>query len=84
TTINPFLWVYLTHNTHMRCGGAHQPPLAVLRRPRGGARGQFIGIEHMTDRQIEMIRAALEREAEDGSHLKTDAQKIAQRLVKGS
>ncbi|MGN6497838.1 MAG: low affinity iron permease family protein, partial [Tsuneonella sp.] len=84
TTIITFLMVFLIQNTQNRDSAAIQAKLDELLRAIEGARGQFIGIEHMTDRQIEMIRAALEREAEDGSHLKTDAQKIAQRLVKGS
>jgi low affinity Fe/Cu permease len=40
-----------------------QAKLDELLRAIGEARGQFIGIEHLTDQQIELVRSALERQA---------------------
>ena len=62
TTIVTFLMVFLIQNSQNRDGAAMQAKLDELLRAVNNARGQFIGIEHLTDRQIEDIRAALERE----------------------
>jgi hypothetical protein len=42
---------------------AMQAKLDELLRALKGARDQFIGIEHLTDQQIELVRAALEKKA---------------------
>ena len=63
TTILTFLMVFLIQNSQNRDAAAMQAKLDELIRALDKARGQFIGIEHLTDRQIEKIRAALEREA---------------------
>lgn len=63
TTIITFLMVFLIQNTQNRDAAAMQTKLDELIRSVGSARGQFIGIEHMTDDQIEAIRDALEKEA---------------------
>ena len=64
TTIVTFLMVFLIQNSQNRDGAAMQAKLDELLRAVHKARSQFIGIEHLTDRQIEMIRGALERDAE--------------------
>ncbi|HVL79828.1 MAG TPA: low affinity iron permease family protein [Sphingomicrobium sp.] len=64
TTIVTFLMVFLIQNSQNRDAAAMQAKLDELLRAMGKARSQFIGIEHLTDRQIEQIRAALERDAE--------------------
>ena len=63
TTIITFLMVFLIQNSQNRDAAAMQAKLDELLRAVDGARGQFIGIEHLTDSQIEEIRTALEQEA---------------------
>ena len=62
TTIVTFLMVFLIQNSQNRDAAAMQAKLDELLRAIDNARGQFIGIEHLTDAQIEKIRDALERE----------------------
>ncbi len=62
TTIVTFLMVFLIQNSQNRDAGAMQAKLDELLRAVEEAREQFIGIEHQTDREIEQIRADLERE----------------------
>ena len=62
TTIVTFLMVFLIQNSQNRDAAAMQAKLDELLRAVGKARGAFIGIEHLTDSQIEQIREALERE----------------------
>jgi low affinity Fe/Cu permease len=62
TTIVTFLMVFLIQNSQNRDAAAMQAKLDELIRALDKARGQFIGIEHLTDVQIERIRAALEHE----------------------
>jgi low affinity Fe/Cu permease len=62
TTIVTFLMVFLIQNSQNRDAAAMQAKLDELLRAIETARGQFIGIEHLTDKQIEEIRIALERE----------------------
>ena len=64
TTIVTFLMVFLIQNSQNRDAAAMQAKLDELIRSIDEARGQFIGIEHLTDTQIEAIRAKLEQEAE--------------------
>jgi low affinity Fe/Cu permease len=63
TTIVTFLMVFLIQNSQNRDGAAMQAKLDELLRAVDKAREQFIGIEHLTDQQIEMVRAALEKHA---------------------
>ena len=62
TTVLTFLAVFLIQNSQNRDGAAIQAKLDEVIRALDKAREQFIGIEHLTDTQIEDIRAALERE----------------------
>jgi low affinity Fe/Cu permease len=64
TTIVTFLMVFLIQNSQNRDAAALQAKLDELIRAVEGARGQFIGIEHLTDKQIQEIRAALEDDCE--------------------
>ena len=61
TTIVTFLMVFLIQNSQNRDGAAMQAKLDEILRAVDKAREQFIGIEHLSDQQIENIRAALER-----------------------
>jgi len=63
TTIVTFLMVFLIQNSQNRDAAAMQAKLDELLRAVDKAREQFIGIEHLTDNQIELIRTALERHA---------------------
>src|SRR3954471_13137694 len=63
TTVLTFLAVFLIQNSQNRDGSAIQAKLDELLRAVDEARPQFIGIEHLTDQQIELVRAALERKA---------------------
>ena len=63
TTIVTFLMVFLIQNSQNRDGAAMQAKLDELLRAVDKAREQFIGIEHLTDQQIELVRGALERHA---------------------
>ena len=65
TTIVTFLMVFLIQNSQNRDGAAMQAKLDELLRAVDKAREQFIGIEHLTDEQIELVRAALERHAKE-------------------
>lgn len=62
TTIITFLIVFLIQNSQNRDAAALQAKLDELIRTTRSARNEFIGIEHLTDRQLEGIRKELERE----------------------
>ena len=62
TTIVTFLMVFLIQNSQNRDAGAMQAKLDELIRAVDNARDQFIAIEHLTDKEIEEIRAGIERE----------------------
>jgi low affinity Fe/Cu permease len=62
TTIVTFLMVFLVQNSQNRDASAMQAKLDELLRAVREAREQFIGIEHLTDVEIENIRAQLERD----------------------
>ena len=63
TTIVTFLMVFLIQNSQNRDAAAMQAKLDELLRAVDKAREQFIGIEHLTDEQIGLVRTALERHA---------------------
>jgi low affinity Fe/Cu permease len=64
TTIVTFLMVFLIQNSQNRDAAAIQAKLDELIRAVPKGRGQFIGIEHLTDSEIEAIRTTLEDEAD--------------------
>jgi low affinity Fe/Cu permease len=63
TTIVTFLMVFLIQNSTNRDAAAMQAKLDELLRAVAKARAEFIGIEHLTEKQVEEIRRALEKEA---------------------
>ncbi|HYD13086.1 MAG TPA: low affinity iron permease family protein [Allosphingosinicella sp.] len=63
TTIVTFLMVFLIQNSTNRDAAAMQAKLDELLRAVGKARAEFIGIEHLSEKQLEEIRSALEKEA---------------------
>lgn len=60
TTIITFLMVFLIQNTQNRDGAAIQAKLDELIRS-GQAKNDFIGIEHLTEREVEEFRSLCER-----------------------
>lgn len=62
TTIVTFLMVFLIQNSQNRDAAAMQAKLDELIRAVDNARGQFVGIEHKSDTEIEKIRHDLEDE----------------------
>ena len=60
TTIVTFLMVFLIQNAQNRDASAIQAKLDELIRALNGARNEFIGIEHLTETELEGIRSALE------------------------
>jgi low affinity Fe/Cu permease len=65
TTIITFLMVFLIQNTQNRDGAAIQAKLDELLRAVSDARNDFIGIEHLTEAELQEILAGVEREAYD-------------------
>lgn len=67
TTIITFLMVFLIQNTQNRDGAAIQAKLDELIRSSAGE-NQFIGIEHLTEEEVEQFRAkcAKAKEANSG------------------
>jgi low affinity Fe/Cu permease len=61
TTIVTFLMVFLIQNAQNRDGCAIQAKLDELIRAVGHARNEFIGIEHLTERELNSIRDELEK-----------------------
>jgi low affinity Fe/Cu permease len=63
TTIVTFLMVFLIQNTQNRDGAAIQAKLDELLRAVSDARNEFIGIEHLTEEELDEIRKDIERVA---------------------
>lgn len=74
TTIVTFLMVFLIQNSQNRDASAMQAKLDELLRALDKAREGFVGIEHLTDAEITVLRDALERECglRDGKQATTE------------
>ena len=80
TTIVTFLMVFLIQNAQNRDGAAIQCKLDELIRAVGHARDEFIGIEHLTERELRVIIAKLEAICGDeAEHRKTIERMLARR-----
>lgn len=69
TTIVTFLMVFLIQNAQNRDAAAMQAKLDELIRASRSARNHYIGIEHLTEKELEKIRSEIEAEvgpAKDG------------------
>lgn len=75
TTIITFLMVFLIQNTQNRDGAAMQAKLDELIRV-GQAHNHFIGIEHLTESEVEEIRRKCEAAAE--RHDRTERKEVKQ------
>ncbi|CAM3153056.1 Small integral membrane protein [Sphingomonas antarctica] len=62
TTIVTFLMVFLIQNSQNRDTASMQAKLDELLYALDGAREEFIGIEHLSVREVEHIRSELEKE----------------------
>ncbi|MCZ7486134.1 low affinity iron permease family protein [Rhizobium rhizogenes] len=62
TTIVTFLMIFLVQNSQNRDSAAMEAKLDELLRAVEQARADFIGIEHLTEEEIDDIRARLEKE----------------------
>jgi low affinity Fe/Cu permease len=82
TTIVTFLMVFLIQNSQNRDAAAMQAKLDELIRALDGARQEFIGIEHLPDKNIEEIRDALEAEFGEGGTGKKPPDDAVARLLK--
>ncbi len=82
TTVLTFLAVFLIQNSQNRDGGAIQAKLDEVLRALENARGEFVGIEHLTDAQICAIRTALEREVVGGGPDARSMEKSVDELLK--
>jgi low affinity Fe/Cu permease len=80
TTIVTFLMIFLVQNSQNRDSAAIQAKLDELIRAVESARAEFIGIEHMTDAEIEAVRDALE--AECGRQVQPPPHHAMERLLR--
>ncbi len=64
TTVVTFLMVFLIQNTQNRDGAAMQAKLDELLHAVSAADERFIGIEHLTDRDLDKILAEVEARAQ--------------------
>lgn len=80
TTIVTFLMIFLVQNSQNRDSAAMEAKLDELLRAVEQARADFIGIEHLTDHEIEKIRARLEKENGPGND-KPPSHKAVGRLL---
>jgi len=67
TTIITFLMVFLIQNTQNRDGAAIQAKLDELIRS-SAAQNSFVGIEHLTEEELEELRAKIETRAKAKLH----------------
>jgi low affinity Fe/Cu permease len=63
TTIVTFLMVFLIQNTQNRDGAAIQAKLDELIRATEAARNEFVGLEHLTEEEVEAVRKQCESDA---------------------
>jgi low affinity Fe/Cu permease len=87
TTVVTFLMVFLIQNTQNRDGAAIQTKLDELIRA-SAARNLFIGIEHLTEEEVEDLRKKCEERAKTGfvaniaeERIKRKAARTADRAV---
>jgi low affinity Fe/Cu permease len=82
TTIVTFLMVFLIQNSTNRDAAAMQAKLDELLRAVDKARGEFIGIEHLSEKQVEEIRSALEKETSGRSGTKAPPNQTVEQLLR--
>jgi len=82
TTIVTFLMVFLIQNAQNRDASAMQAKLDELIRAIEGPRDAFVGIEHLTQDELEQIKTKLEQEcdAQDAQSDHASFQRLLDRL----
>jgi len=80
TTIVTFLMVFLIQNAQNRDASAIQAKLDEIIRATTDARNEFIGIEHMTQDELEQIKRVIERESGDESSHHASIERLIGRL----
>lgn len=81
TTVLTFLAVFLIQNSQNRDAAAMQAKLDEVLRALENARVEFVGIEHLTDAEIEKIREALEHDIGDGDGRNSTTGTTVERLL---
>lgn len=81
TTVLTFLAVFLIQNSQNRDGAAMQAKLDEILRALENARAEFVGIEHLTDIEIDAIRKALEADIANGQGRNGTTGKTVERLL---
>ena len=76
TTIVTFLMVFLIQNSQNRDIVAMHSKLNELIRAMSGARNELIGLEHLTDQEIEEVRLKLENECSQRSSRATNPSQV--------
>ncbi|WP_088185679.1 low affinity iron permease family protein [Sphingobium sp. Z007] len=79
TTIVTFLMVFLIQNAQNRDGSAIQAKLDELIRAVENARNDFIGIEHLTEAELQRIKRVLEQECGDDATHRLAIERLIQR-----
>lgn len=82
TTVLTFLAVFLIQNSQNRDGAAMQAKLDEILRALDNARAEFVGIEHLTDIEIEAIRDALEADIAGENGKKGTTGKTVEELLR--
>lgn len=77
TTIITFLMVFLIQNAQNRDAAAMQAKMDELIRAIDNARNEYIGIEHLTENELEKIRSQIEAECKPGDSGPAPADSIA-------
>lgn len=80
TTIITFLMVFLIQNAQNRDASAIQAKLDEIIRATNDARNEFIGIEHLTQDQLEGIKHMIERECGNESGHRESIERLIDRL----
>ena len=80
TTIVTFLMVFLIQNAQNRDASAIQAKLDEIIRATTDARNEFIGIEHLTEKELQRIRAMLERDYGDDATHRESIERMLDRL----
>ena len=82
TTIVTFLMVFVIQNSQNRDAAAMQAKLDELLRALDKAREEFVGIEHLSEPEIERIRQALEHEVKGKPSKEATADDSVEQLLK--
>jgi low affinity Fe/Cu permease len=81
TTIVTFLMVFLIQNAQNRDASAIQAKLDEIIRALSDGRNEFIGIEHLTEKELLEIRAAIERECEQDDERNSGRHRGVERMI---